>query len=97
MSPKSRSRGNVPPRRHGRLHSSGPPNGRHASERLLEMGDEEEDGVPKFVIRLVRAAYVSDIRVSLRLDQAGEQFTNMSVFAVPPRESCMICVSLWFR
>merc|ERR1719330_1815725 len=67
-----------------------------------EQGDDdtdagEEQGVPEFVILLARAAYISDMTVSLMLDHAGEQLTNMRVFARPPNESCMICVSLWFR
>mmetsp|Transcript_24862 Transcript_24862/g.71806 ORF Transcript_24862/g.71806 Transcript_24862/m.71806 type:complete len:234 (+) Transcript_24862:316-1017(+) len=66
-----------------------------------DVGDEPDKkvhaGMPEFVILLARAAYINDIVVSLMLQRAGEQFTNMSVFAVPPIESCMICVSLWFR
>jgi len=68
---------------------------RSAVARLLDNGDDE--ATPQFVILFVLAAYVKDMSVSLILDMLGEQFTNMSVFAVPPRESCMICVSLWLR
>jgi len=49
-----------------------------------------------FVMFLARAAYFKDMVVSSTLEVAGEQFTNMSVLAVPPRESCISWVSLWF-
>ena len=35
--------------------------------------------------------------VSSRFVSVGETLTNMSVFAVPPRESDMSMVSLWLR
>ena len=35
--------------------------------------------------------------VSSRLESVGETLTNMSVLAVPPRESDMSMVSLWLR
>ena len=50
-----------------------------------------------FVIFFARQAYFSDMMVSSWLEDAGEQLTNISVFAVPPRASCMSIVSLWFR
>jgi len=52
------------------------------------------DCVPEFVIVFALAAKFSDIVVWLRLEAAGEQFTNMRVFAEPPIESCNSWVSL---
>jgi len=48
-------------------------------------------------IFFARVAKFKDMNVSSRLEAAGEQFTNMIAFAVPPNESCKICVNLWFR
>eukprot|EP00391_Amoebophrya_sp_Ameob2_P008179 CAMPEP_0178991624 /NCGR_PEP_ID=MMETSP0795-20121207/5637_1 /TAXON_ID=88552 /ORGANISM="Amoebophrya sp., Strain Ameob2" /LENGTH=89 /DNA_ID=CAMNT_0020683365 /DNA_START=269 /DNA_END=538 /DNA_ORIENTATION=+ len=50
-----------------------------------------------FTMPFALFAHLSAVTVSSMFEAAGEQFTNMSVFAVPPRESCMSCVSLWFR
>merc|ERR1740121_1312191 len=49
-----------------------------------------------FWIFLARVAYFRDMSVSSRLELAGEQFTNISVFALPPKTSCISSVSLWF-
>mmetsp|Transcript_31609 Transcript_31609/g.73725 ORF Transcript_31609/g.73725 Transcript_31609/m.73725 type:complete len:284 (+) Transcript_31609:352-1203(+) len=48
------------------------------------------------VMRFARMAYLKDMRVSCMLLFAGEQLQNMSVFAVPPKESCKNLVKLSF-
>merc|ERR1712194_350907 len=46
-----------------------------------------------FTTPRARCAYRSDMMLSSRLQRAGERLTNISVFAVPPRESLSTCVS----
>mmetsp|Transcript_12362 Transcript_12362/g.33354 ORF Transcript_12362/g.33354 Transcript_12362/m.33354 type:complete len:289 (+) Transcript_12362:137-1003(+) len=48
------------------------------------------------VIPLARVAYCKEHNVSSTSDCAGARFTNIKVFAVPPRLSLSNCVSLWF-
>eukprot|EP00982_Pelagococcus_subviridis_P011060 31056-Pelagococcus_subviridis.AAC.3 len=50
-----------------------------------------------FLIVRTRVAYVSEFCVSSRLSSVGETFTNISVFAFPPKLSDMSIVSLWSR
>mmetsp|Transcript_102651 Transcript_102651/g.326276 ORF Transcript_102651/g.326276 Transcript_102651/m.326276 type:complete len:203 (-) Transcript_102651:1654-2262(-) len=47
-------------------------------------------------MHLAREAYFSALTVSSAFEVAGETLTNMSVFADPPKLSCMSCVNLWF-
>ena len=39
---------------------------------------------------------ITIMKLSSRLQAAGERFTNIRVLAVPPKESCISCVSSWF-
>ena len=43
----------------------------------------------EFLIVRTRVAYVSELCVSSRLPSLGETLTNISVFALPPRESAI--------
>jgi len=47
-----------------------------------------------FVIFLARVAYFKAMVVSSALELAGEMFTNIKVFALPPKASAMTIVSL---
>lgn len=66
--------------------------------------DSEPRGVPSVAprgvegpgTRFARVAYRRDANVSSAFVLAGEQLTNISVFAVFPKESCRTCVNLWF-
>lgn len=60
---------------------------------LLENIGEDE----QVLTLLARLENLRDKMLSLMFDITGEQFTNISVFAVPPKESRMNCVSLLFR
>mmetsp|Transcript_40119 Transcript_40119/g.106428 ORF Transcript_40119/g.106428 Transcript_40119/m.106428 type:complete len:229 (+) Transcript_40119:511-1197(+) len=48
-------------------------------------------------MHLALAAYFRALMDSSLFHMDGEMLTNMSVFADPPRLSCMSCVSLWLR
>jgi len=41
-------------------------------------------------------AYVRELELSSMLWSVGDTFTNMSVLALPPNESLISMVSLWF-
>mmetsp|Transcript_61725 Transcript_61725/g.172415 ORF Transcript_61725/g.172415 Transcript_61725/m.172415 type:complete len:202 (+) Transcript_61725:323-928(+) len=49
------------------------------------------------VMHRAREAYMREFRVSSTSDLAGDTFTNIKVFALPPKLSLKSCVSLWFR
>lgn len=50
-----------------------------------------------FSMHRARDAYLSALMVSSALPLDGDMLTNINVFAVPPKLSCMSIVSLWFR
>merc|ERR1719401_2077053 len=53
--------------------------------------------VTSFSIDRARDAYLSVLKDSSALKLVGDIFTNIKVFAVPPKLSCMSIVSLWLR
>lgn len=63
----------------------------------LERQSDPRTALVSLVTLLALIPYRRDVAVSLMLEAAGEQFTIIKVLAVPPIESCRICVSLCSR
>ena len=49
-----------------------------------------------FLIVRTLVAYVRELELSSMLWSVGDTFTNMRVLALPPNESLINMVSLWF-